>query len=88
MRKALHIPDYVQAFPENAINFTIQSLYQWHYEGSGWIQGILHRYGYRTVHLFGSTDGQCTQYGVRKWIKEGMKWKVTKEWAPYFTKDD
>lgn len=57
VRLALHIPNYVQPYPPNSLNKTIQNNYQWHYEGSGWIQEILHKYGYRTLHIFGDTDG-------------------------------
>lgn len=82
VRQALHIPSYIQSFPANALNLTIQRLYQWHYEGSGWIQDILRGYGYRTLHLFGDTDGQCTLHGVRMWINS-LAWEVTQEWTPY-----
>ncbi len=57
MRLALHIPDYVQPYPANSLNLTVQHAYTWHYECSGWAQGILYAYGYRTLHIFGDTDG-------------------------------
>ena len=34
------------------------------------------------MHIFGTTDGQTTLFGVRQWIAS-MKWKVHEEWAPY-----
>ena len=41
--------------------------------------------GYRTMHMVGDTDGQCTLHGIREWIKS-MGWQVSKEWESYQNK--
>ena len=38
------------------------------------------------LHLFGSTDGACSLYGTRRWIKS-TKWQVTKAWSPWLVDD-
>ncbi|TNV78758.1 hypothetical protein FGO68_gene11168 [Halteria grandinella] len=83
VREALHIPDYVPDYPVNSQNIQVLRNFQWHVEGSGFIQEILAKYGlYKTVHIFGDTDGQTTLFGVRQWIKS-THWKTTSEWTPW-----
>jgi cathepsin A (carboxypeptidase C) len=90
VRKALHIPDYVQPYPPNSENSTILNSYQWHMEAGGYIYDILSKYSvnnspkYRILHLFGNTDGQLSLYGVRQWIKS-LQWKVTSPWTPWYS---
>lgn len=79
-RKALHIPDSVQAWD------LCQSGDWWHYviqpKGSQWIyeelQGKI-----RMLHFSGDTDGAVPTLGTQNWIAT-LGWDTVQDWTPYF----
>ena len=79
-RKALHIPDNVQAWD------LCQSGDWWHYviqpKGSQWIYEELMG-KVRMLHFSGDTDGAVPTLGTQNWIAT-TGWEVDQEWTPYF----
>ena len=79
-RKAMHIPDYVQAWD------LCQSSPTWSYEsqpeGSQWIYEELMG-KIRMLHFSGDTDGAVPTLGTQNWIAS-TDWEVSKAWTPYF----
>merc|ERR1719265_992671 len=79
-RKALNIPDNVQAWD------LCQSGDWWHYviqpKGSQWIYEELMG-KVRMLHFSGDTDGAVPTLGTQNWIAT-TGWEVDQEWTPYF----
>ena len=63
VRKALHIPDSIQAWSQ--CNNDFQNYYHYQYEGSEWIYKILMNYDYKILFFSGDTDGAVPTYGTR-----------------------
>ena len=55
-------------------------------QGSGFINDVLKKYGYRMLHIFGDTDAGCSLTGTRKWIKS-LKWERSSAWEPWIEDD-
>jgi carboxypeptidase C (cathepsin A) len=82
VRRALNIPDHVQAWQE--CNDDINENYAYQYEGSFWIYKVLKQYGYKILFYSGDTDGAVPTYGTRRWITQ-LNWPVKKPWTPWYT---
>jgi len=55
-------------------------------EGSGYAYDILHKNGYKIMHIQGATDGLITMAGTWKWIQD-RKLKTSQAWTPYSLSD-
>lgn len=77
VRKAMHIPDYVQAWDlctSDIIYYSEPQASQWIYEA---LKGKI-----RMLHYSGDTDGAVPTVGTQNWINS-MHWKVKDEWKQY-----
>ena len=81
VREAFHIPSYIPPF--EFASGTVFNQYTWMRQGSGFITDLLHKYGYKMLHIFGVTDAATSLLGVRRWIKS-LKWEMTSGWEPWF----
>ena len=82
VRRAMNIPDHVQAWLE--CNDTINGDYAYQYEGSFWIYKVMKQYGYKMLFYSGDTDGAVPTYGTRRWIQM-LNWNIKKDWYPWYT---
>ena len=77
VRKAMHIPDFVQAWDlctTDIIYYSEPQASQWIYEA---LKGKI-----RMLHYSGDTDGAVPTVGTQNWINS-MHWKVKDEWKQY-----
>ncbi len=82
VRRALHIPDTVQAW--SSCNNDFQNYYHYQYEASQWIYKVLKPYGYKMMFFSGDTDGAVATYGSRQWITS-LGWDVKEQWRSWAT---
>ena len=79
VRKALHIPDYIQAF--DICNDPILRDYRSQMQASAWIYTKL-KVRYNIMHYSGTTDAAIPTHGTKMWIKNA-NYEVTapqREW--------
>jgi hypothetical protein len=81
VRKALHIPDRLDAF--EMCNFGVLATYTKLEKGSKWIYEELREAGYKFLIFAGDTDGAVPSSGNQRWIKS-LGWKRVEEWRPYY----
>ena len=77
----MHVPNYIPVC--EILSKKVGDLFLYAKEGSGVVQDVLHKYGYKALHIVGDTDGACTLDGIRNWIKS-LKWEKTSGWEPWF----
>lgn len=82
VRAALHVPSKVQEYEVDDPGFA----YYPSFEGSAWVYEVFRLYGYRMLHIMGSTDGACSLPGLWGWLRS-TRWPSTRPWAPYLAND-
>lgn len=80
VRKALNIPDSVQAW--QMCSDPIGNNYQMQLEGSKWIYQVLMQYNYKIIFYSGDTDGAVNTFGTRSWI-ETLNLETKEEWRTW-----
>ena len=82
MRAALHVPSYSPAY--DTFSREVGNQFSWTRHGSGIINDILKKNGYKMLHIFGNSDSACSLLGIRRWIKS-LGWKKTEPQRPWLT---
>lgn len=77
VRKALNIPDFVQAW--EVCSDKVGELYHIQIEGSYWIYPILKAAGIKLMHYSGDRDGAVPTFGTRGWVKS-LNWEMKEAW--------